>query len=98
MSLPQARIENEERSRNIKTQIRLALLEVWDPIGISEEPNAQDEYDSYIEPLYELLLSNASGSKIRDFLFWVAHDHMGFDAAQVGDMASTVVALQRISM
>jgi hypothetical protein len=30
-------------SRRVRAQIRHALLNVWDPIGIKEEPNAQDE-------------------------------------------------------
>ena len=35
-------------SRRIRAKIRHVLLEVWDPIGIKDEPNAQDEYDAYM--------------------------------------------------
>lgn len=32
-------------------------MDVWDPIGVKDEPNAQDEYDSYLGGVYELLVS-----------------------------------------
>ncbi len=32
-------------SRRIRVAIRHALMDVWDPIGIKDEPNARDEYD-----------------------------------------------------
>ena len=34
-------------SRRIRVEIRRVLLMVWDPIGIRDESNAQDEYDGY---------------------------------------------------
>jgi hypothetical protein len=34
-------------------------MDVWDPIGVKDEPNAQDEYDGYLG-VYELLVSGAS--------------------------------------
>jgi hypothetical protein len=44
-------------SRRIRVQIRHVLLEVWNPIGIRDEPNAQDEYDGYVG----LILYSLSG-------------------------------------
>jgi hypothetical protein len=35
-------------SRRIRVEIRRVLLTVWDPIGIRDESNAQDEYDGYL--------------------------------------------------
>ena len=32
-------------------------MDVWDPIGVKDEPNAQDEYDGYLGGVYELLVS-----------------------------------------
>ena len=31
-------------SRRIRGEIRRVLMTVWDPIGVKDEPNAQDEY------------------------------------------------------
>jgi hypothetical protein len=95
MSTPAPKIDKND-SRSIRVQIRRVLLEVWDPIGIKDEPNAQDEYDSYIGRLYELLVSQAADSKLAEYLYWVAHDRMGFDASQIRDMDETVQALRRI--
>jgi hypothetical protein len=36
------------------------FLDVRDPIGIRDEPNAQTEYDGYIGPIFDLLSSGAT--------------------------------------
>lgn len=89
---------DKEESRSIRVQIRHVLLEVWDPIGVKDEPCAQDEYDTYIGDLYELLVSRAHDSKIAEYLYEIAHDRMGFDAAQIADMNPTVQALKKIPL
>lgn len=61
-------------SRSVRAQIRHILLQVWDPIVIKDEPNAQDEYDSYIGELYELLVSGAADSDLIEYLYLAAHD------------------------
>jgi hypothetical protein len=40
-------------SRRITVDIRHVLMSVWDPIGIKDRPNAQDEYDSYLGGVYQ---------------------------------------------
>jgi len=44
-------------SRRIRVAIRHVLMDVWDPIGVKDEPNAQDEYDGYLGGVYELLVT-----------------------------------------
>lgn len=88
-------IGNDE-SRRIRAQIRHVLLNVWDPIGIVNEPNAQDEYDDYIGRLYELLVRREPDTELIDYLYLVTHDWMGFDAATKSDMVETVAALRKI--
>ena len=39
---------DKERSREIRCHIRGVLMAEWDPIGVSDIPEAADEYDSYI--------------------------------------------------
>jgi hypothetical protein len=87
---------DKDDSRRIRVQIRHVLLDVWDPIGIKNEPNAQDEYDGYIGKLYDMLQSKAIESELTEYLYWAAHDNMGFDAASRSDMAATVEALKKI--
>ncbi len=84
------------KSRLIRTQIRRVLLNVWDPIGVRDEPNAQDEYDSYIGEIYELLVHGATEQQIADRLLYIVQDTMGLDAAKREDMLPTVRALRAI--
>jgi hypothetical protein len=94
---PKPQIDKYE-SRRIRVQIRQVLLEVWDPIGVKDEPNARDEYDGYIGRVYELLVSGAHDSELIEYLYWAAHDNMGLDAARRSDMESTVAALRKIPL
>jgi hypothetical protein len=85
-------------SRRIRVQIRHILLSTWDPIGVRDNPKAQDEYDSYVVRLYELLVGNASDAELIDYLYWVVHELMGLEGATRDDMATTVEALREISL
>jgi hypothetical protein len=89
---------DKAESRSIYAQIRRVLLDVWDPTGIRDEPNAQNEYDMYIGDIFELLKRNASTDEIAKYLHWVAHDRMGFDRAQIRDMDETTAALKLVPL
>src|SRR5437867_11803711 len=56
------------RAREIESQIAEILLHDWDPIGVADEPQARDEYDSYIGGVYRLLASGASVAEIEAHL------------------------------
>jgi hypothetical protein len=58
----------QRRARTIQESIRDVLLRDWDPIGINDVPEAQDEYDSYIGGVYRLLASHCSADQIVDHL------------------------------
>ena len=85
-------------SRLIRSQIRTVLLNVWDPIGIHNEPNSQDEYDGYVGEIYALLIRAATDQEITDRLLNIVQDTMGLDTAKAEDMRSTVRALREIRM
>jgi hypothetical protein len=87
---------DKPQSRRIRVLIRHVLMDVWDPIGVKDEPNAQDEYDGYIGRLYELLVGHADDVQLIDYLHWAVHDHMGLDTASRPDMEATVEALRKI--
>ena len=71
-------------------------MDVWDPIGVKDEPNAADEYDGCLGGVYELLIDGASDERIEDHLWQIAAERMGLSAAKKSDMANTVKALRRI--
>ena len=54
-----------QRFQKIISQI---LLETWDPLGVEEEENAQDEYDTYALQLVGMLARGATEDEIADFL------------------------------
>ena len=90
-------IEKEE-SRRIRGEIRGVLLNVWDPIGIKDEPQAQDEYDDYLGQIFELLTQQKSDDAIADYLIWVVNERMRLTGAKRQDMLPTVRALHRIRL
>jgi hypothetical protein len=63
---------DKEASREVRRKIRRVLMEQWDPIGVSDTPDAADEYD-----LYELLKRGASAAKIGAYLRGIEVDRMG---------------------
>jgi hypothetical protein len=54
------------------------LLRNWDPIGIKDEPEAQDEYDSYVGGVYRLLASGASIKEIATHLASIETSLLGY--------------------
>ena len=48
--------------------IRHVPMQVWDPIGVKDEPNAQNKYDGYLGNVYELLVAGASDERIAEYL------------------------------
>jgi len=57
--------------------VRLILMRDWDPIGINDEPAAQDEYDSYVAPLLHLLRDGVSSSALSERLLQIETIEMG---------------------
>ena len=86
---------DKTQSRQLRAQIHNVLLDVWDPIGIKDEPNAQNEYDGYIGGLYDLLTSGAPDSALVDYLHRAVYENIGLDATRE-DMRDTVSALRKI--
>lgn len=68
---------DKESSREIRRRIRQVLMGQWDPIGVSEIPEAADEYDGYIGDIYELLKQGASTRDISTYLLKIEVDRMG---------------------
>jgi len=73
------------------------LLEVWDPIGVKDKPNAEDEYDCCLGGIYHLLTEGGTDEQIIDYLWTQATDHMGLTVAKDA-MLPTVVALRQINL
>jgi hypothetical protein len=60
--------------------VRIALWRDWDPIGVNDTPEAQDEYDSYVGGVCSLLISGADAFKLRQHLAQIETVNMGLSA------------------
>jgi hypothetical protein len=58
-------VKNLDRVRD---EVRRVYLQIWDPIRVQDEPNAQDEYDSYIDRMISLLVNRASDEQLKQYL------------------------------
>jgi len=72
-------------------------MTAWDPIGVRDEPNAQDEYDGYLGGVFALLTSGASDDQINEHLLRIVTDRMALRAKKE-DMQGTVSALRQIQL
>jgi hypothetical protein len=52
------------------------LWNEWDPIGVVSS-TADDEYNGYIEPTFQLLQRNATADEISRYLGYVVGEYMG---------------------
>jgi len=66
-----------DRARRYHDGIHDVLLRQWDPIGVANVPEAQDEYDGYVGEVYGMLIRHESRDKVFDFLWWVETENMG---------------------
>ena len=67
----------KERALKIKDSIRQVLFYDWDPIGINDLTNIDDEYDAYIGPVYRMLIEKCSEDDLVKYLFQLERDSMG---------------------
>ena len=76
-------------------EIRRVLLEEWDPIGVGDIPEAQDEYDAYVPDVYRLLVHRASALEVFDYMWRIETEHMGLrgNRAHTQEIAVFLAAL-----
>ena len=66
-----------KRAAEIQNSIRQILFHEWDPIGVNDNQNLSDEYDSYIAPVYKILAGSRSEEALIDYLFKTEHETIG---------------------
>jgi hypothetical protein len=72
------------------------LLLSWDPIGISDEPRAHDEYESYVPEIVRLIRRGDTEDHIAWHLLGIERGRMGLPGqeAQARTAARRLVALR----
>lgn len=71
------RSENVFKARALLRAIREILVDEWDPIGVKDEPLAQDEYDSYTGYIAKLIIENRGDMAIAQHLQRLESQSMG---------------------
>ncbi len=60
--------EYEMKNEELFKKIHEILIRDWDPIGVSDQPNAHDEYDVYIPGIIKIILKNKSIDQVVNHL------------------------------
>ena len=55
------------------------LLNEWDPIGVADEVDVEDEYDCLLAPLWSRLTRGTTRALLSDYLCSELRDHFGLD-------------------
>lgn len=71
------------------------MLTVWDPIGVKDEPRAQDEHDVYIGGVFGLLAKNSSDKELSAHLGKIIEERISVHPRR-GVPEETVKELQKI--
>jgi hypothetical protein len=66
--------------KELYQRVNEVLHYIWDPIGVRGEPNARDEYDSYVPQIYSLLQRDAAAEEIATHLDRIATEDMGLNS------------------
>jgi hypothetical protein len=76
----------------LRRRVDEVLYYVWDPIGVSDEPFARAEYDSYVPKVLELLVSQNDPAPISAYLADIVNTRMGLSPSiQRCDDAATLL-------
>ncbi len=74
--------------------ITAILLRDWDPIGVQDEPRAQESYDSHAVAIYGLLARDASADEVTEYLTDAAAG-MGLAGVSRRPLPAIVAALRQ---
>ena len=72
--------QQQPTATELSRMVRVSLWRDWDPIGINDISDADDEYDSYVGSVCSLLLSGADSDTIRQHLSKIETDYIGLSS------------------
>ena len=82
-----------QKDNDLYKAVDEVLHYLWDPIGISDEPGARDEYRSYLPGVFNLLKQNEPPETIAQCLLEISVDRMGFEGDYKHDLEIAEVLL-----
>jgi len=66
------------RSRENRRLLREFFMREWDPIGVRDVPEAQDEYDAYVGKAYVMLVDEKATADDMELYLQSVEEYMGF--------------------
>ena len=66
-----------DKVAEIHRQIDLVLLHDWNPIGVPDIPEVQDEYRNYVRGVYDIAVKTRSARMVAEHLVKMERDNMG---------------------
>ena len=84
----------DHNEKQLLIRIDEVLHYLWDPIGISDTPEARDEYYDYAAHVFSLCKSKASKSDIANYLSYVVNERMGLSRGSEHDLKITDIILE----
>lgn len=66
--------------KKLRSCVKNILLKEWDPIGVADVDEAQDEYDSYVPSFVDMLMHGATENEILDHLTWIEVARIGLES------------------
>jgi hypothetical protein len=82
----------------VEQEIGRALLEQWDPLGVSAQPGAHTEYDKFAHEIYSLLSRGGSDTQVARLLHRAERDELGhpeLTEVELTPLLRTLRALER---
>ncbi len=75
------------------SQLRVLLMDLWDPIGVRGVPEALDEYDTYAGRIANKLRAGADVGQVTAMLSDARTDAMGLSANPAADAAAAAAVI-----
>jgi hypothetical protein len=88
--------ERLRRAKRYYGAVREILLRQWDPIGVSDVPEAQDEYDGYVYKIYGMIARNEPRQRLVEHLWEIETSRMGLigDRKRAEEIADRLIGLR----
>ena len=68
-----------EAINSLEARVQKILLQEWDPIGVRDIPEAQDEYDIYVSAICRMLREGKSNAELYSHLRWIEMERIGLE-------------------
>ncbi len=72
-------VEVSRYDKRLWREINTILFRDWDPIGVNDEPQCEDEYESYVGGIYRLVVGDADCFKLAEHLARIETESIGLE-------------------